>query len=205
MNYQNIKTQFSTILFAILERAQDWDKHLPRILFEYKCGVHANIKFSLHMLLIRWTSRLKTNNFLNLLMQVFEIDNDLAITMEQMLNKLQSIVKMHGEVVENVNQVQIRQKQTYASKKGKHMFVKLKEDITYVEMEKPSRKISLAFSQEGLFVFVKYLDGNGSMEQDEGNIICVVKDKEEQLQDKPKRDYNCFTQHHELWKLRCLV
>lgn len=138
-------------------------------------------------------------------MQVFEIDNDLAITTGQMLNKLQSIARMHGEVVENVNQVQIKQKQAYASKKGKHMFVRLKEGITYVEMKKPSRKISLAFSQEGLFVFVKYLDGNGNIEQDEGSIICVVKGKEEQLQDKPRRDYNCFTQDHELWKLRCLV
>ncbi len=88
---------------------------------------------------------------------------------------------MHGEFVENVNQVQIRQKQAYASKKGKQMFVGLKEGITYVKMKKPSRKISLAFSQEGLFIFVMYLDGNGNMEQDERSIICVVKGKDEQL------------------------
>jgi len=61
------------------------------------------------------------------------------------------------------------------------MFVRLKEGITYIEMKKPSRKISLAFSYEGLFVFVMHLDGNGNMEQDEGSIICVVKGKEEQI------------------------
>jgi hypothetical protein len=42
--------------------------------------------------------------------------------------------------------VQIREKQAYASKKSKQMFVGLKEGIIYVKMKKPSKKISLAFS-----------------------------------------------------------
>jgi len=39
------------ILFATTKHAQDWDEHLPHILFGCRCGVHANIRFSPHMIL----------------------------------------------------------------------------------------------------------------------------------------------------------
>lgn len=32
------------VLFAMSKHAQDYDKHLPRILFGYKCEVHASTK-----------------------------------------------------------------------------------------------------------------------------------------------------------------
>jgi hypothetical protein len=40
-----------TMMFAIVEHAQDWYEHLPHILFGYRCGVQANIHFSPHMII----------------------------------------------------------------------------------------------------------------------------------------------------------
>jgi hypothetical protein len=60
------------VLFATLEHTKDWDKHLPKILFGYHCGIHASTKFCLQMLLTRWTLRLKVDNFLSPLVQTFE-------------------------------------------------------------------------------------------------------------------------------------
>ncbi len=62
-----------------------------------------NTKLSPHMVL----TRLKANNFLNPLVQTFE-DDDPATMAKHMINKMQLIAKMHGEVVENVNQAQVR-------------------------------------------------------------------------------------------------
>lgn len=104
-----------------------------------------------------------------------------------MISKLQLIAKMHGKVV-NVNQTQVKQKKAYVYQEGKQMFLGFKEGETYMKMKKLGKK-SLASNQEGLFLFIKYLDGNGYMDQDEGSRICVVQDKEEQLWDKPRR--NC--------------
>lgn len=44
-------------------------------------------------------------------------------------------------------------------------------------MKKPRKKKSWAFSWEGPFLFVKYLNGNEYIEHDEGGRIYVVKGK----------------------------
>jgi hypothetical protein len=39
---------------------------------------------------------------------------------------------------------------------------------------------------------VKYLDGNGFMDQDEGGRIYVIKGEKKQLWDRPKKDLQVF-------------
>jgi hypothetical protein len=80
------------------------------------------------------------------------------------------------------------QKCAYVSRKGKQMFLGLKEGVTYVKMKKPRKKKFLVFSCEAPFLFLNYLDDNGFGEQDEGGRMCVVKGKEEQLWDKLQQD-----------------
>jgi hypothetical protein len=46
------------VLSIIAKHAQDWDGHLPHILFGYRCFVQANTKFSPHMIMTTWTVRL---------------------------------------------------------------------------------------------------------------------------------------------------
>jgi len=59
------------------------------------------------MLLIGRTPRLRVDNFLSPLVQTFENDVEPSILALQMINKLQFIARMHGEVKENVYQVQV--------------------------------------------------------------------------------------------------
>lgn len=69
------------------EHAQDQDEQLPKILFGYHCRIQANIQFSPYMVLIHQMTRLKVGNFLNPLVQTFDIDEDFVIIVEQMISK----------------------------------------------------------------------------------------------------------------------
>jgi hypothetical protein len=51
--------------------------------------------------------QLKAHNFLNLLVQalvqIFEEDDDPIVMVEQMINKMQLIARMHGKITKKVN------------------------------------------------------------------------------------------------------
>ncbi len=140
------------------------------------------------MLLTSKTPKLMMDNSLNPLAQAFEDDENTTTLAEQMINKLQFIDSMHGEVIKNVSHAQIKQKWAQASCKGKQMFLGFKEGKIYVKMKKLRKNKSLASSQEGPFLIVRYLDGNGFVEQDEGKRIHVNKGKNDQLWDKTHKD-----------------
>ncbi len=58
------------------------------------------------------------------------------------------------------------------------MFLRFKDGKMYVTMKKHMTNNYLASGWEGLFLFVKYLDGNqGYVEHDESERICVIKRK----------------------------
>jgi hypothetical protein len=98
------------------------------------------------MLLIGRTPRLRADNFFNPMVHIFENDVEPSILVVHMIDKLQLIAKMHGEVEENVCQAWVCQKHACVSRKGKQMFLGLKEGITYVKMKKPRKKKSLVSS-----------------------------------------------------------
>ncbi len=77
-----------TVLFATFERAQDWDEHLPRILFGCRCGVHVSIRFPLHMVLIGCISRLQVDNFLGPLARTYDVDEDPTNLAKWMIEKM---------------------------------------------------------------------------------------------------------------------
>lgn len=82
------------ILFDNPKHTQDWDKHLPRILFGYRCGVQLNTKFFSYMLLTRRTPHLKAYNSLSPLVQANDDDENPTIITSKMISKLFLISKI---------------------------------------------------------------------------------------------------------------
>jgi uncharacterized protein YjhX (UPF0386 family) len=72
------------------------------------------------------------------------------------------------------------------------MFSGFKEGETFVKMKKPSKKKSVASCWEGPYLIIRYLDGHGFLEQDEGGKICVVKGKNEKMWDRLQCDLQLF-------------
>jgi hypothetical protein len=54
-----------TVLSTTLENANCWDEQLAKVMFGYRCGIHANTKFSPFMILIGHTPRLRVVNYLH--------------------------------------------------------------------------------------------------------------------------------------------
>ncbi len=77
-------------------------------------------------------------------------------------------------------------------RRGKQMFVGLEEGKTYFKMKKLGKKKSLTSSWEGPFLFMKYLDGNELLEQDEGGRIRVIKGMDEKLWNRPRKDLQIY-------------
>jgi hypothetical protein len=83
------------VFSATAKHAQDWDEHLPCILFGYRCGVHVSIRFPPHMILIGHIPRLWVDNLLNPLARTYDLDENL-VKLAEMIEKMQCIASMHG-------------------------------------------------------------------------------------------------------------
>jgi hypothetical protein len=89
-----------TIFFPTSEHVWTWDE--PRILFRYRCGVQANTKFSPHMILIGRIPKLQVNKLFSPLVGTYNEDDDPEIMAKKMIEKMQLISKMHGQILNNV-------------------------------------------------------------------------------------------------------
>lgn len=75
------------------------------------------------------------------------------------------------------------------------MFVGFIEGETYVKMEKLGKMKSLESGWERFFLFVNYLNGKGSFEQDERRHICVIKGGDDELWINPEKIYRSIMLH----------
>jgi hypothetical protein len=66
--------------------------------------------------IIKLHSKEWANNFLSPFIKTFDEDN-VIILVEKMIEKMQLIAMMHSEVIENVDQAQIKHKHVYALRK----------------------------------------------------------------------------------------
>jgi hypothetical protein len=71
------------------------------------------------MILTGRTPRLRVDNYLHALTVVTDDDVDAKVVAAQFLQKVKLIVSIHESVLLNVEQVQQKQRRTYAARKGK--------------------------------------------------------------------------------------
>ncbi len=160
----------------MLENVNCWDEHLAKILFGYRCGIQASTKFSPFMILTGRTPRLRVDNYLHALTAVTDDGANVEVVATQFLQKVELIASIHENVLLNVKQAQKKQRKTYATRKGKHLFEGLVAGETMVKMKKPRKKRALSASWEGPYWFVRHVDGKENLDFEEGNRICIIQD-----------------------------
>lgn len=83
------------------DNTKTWDFQLPRLLYGYRCGVHASTQIYLFMVLIGRILRLKVNNFLSGLTQTFDEELGVEQFTKQMIVKMELIAKLHKTILGN--------------------------------------------------------------------------------------------------------
>jgi hypothetical protein len=101
------------------------------------------------MVLTGRSLRLRADNYLSALTGVVDDGVDVEQIVVQFLEKVKLIASIHESVLLNVEQAQKRQRNTYANRKGKHLFEGLIAGETMVKMKKPGKKRALAANWEG--------------------------------------------------------
>ncbi len=91
-----------TVLVATPGNVDCWDEHLAKILFGYRCGIQASIRFSPLMILIGRTPRLKADNYLHDLTTKTDTGADVEVAAAQFLQKMELIASIHEIVLLNV-------------------------------------------------------------------------------------------------------
>jgi hypothetical protein len=95
-----------TILVATPGNVDCWDEYLVKILFGYRCGIHASTKFSPFMILTGRTPRLRADNYLHVLMAGTDVGADVEVATAQFLQKMELIASIRENVLLNVEQAQ---------------------------------------------------------------------------------------------------
>ncbi len=181
-----------TVLAANPTNMDCWDEHLAKILFGYRCGIQASTKFFPFMILTSRSPRLKADNYLNALTDVTDDSADVEVAAAQFLQKVRFIASIHESVLLNVEHAQKKQRNTYANRKGKHMFEGLVAGETMVKMKKPGKKRALTASWEGPYQFVGHTDGKGNFDFEEGCRICIIQDADGRQWERFRRDLQIY-------------
>jgi hypothetical protein len=107
-----------TVLSATPKNVNYWDEQLAKVMFRYRCGLHANTKFSPFMIMIGRTPCLKVDNYLQSLTVVIDDTIDVETIAKQYFLKMKLIVSIHESVPLNVEQAQKKQKIPMLPEKG---------------------------------------------------------------------------------------
>jgi len=144
------------------------------------------------MVLTGRSPRLRADNYLSALTSVVDDGDDVEQIAAQFLEKVKLIASIHESVLLNVEQAQKKQRGTYASRKGKHLFEGLVTGETMVKMKRPGKKRALATSWEGPYRFVGHVDGKGNYDFEEGCCLCIVQDADGRPWERSRRDLQIY-------------
>jgi hypothetical protein len=181
-----------TVLAATPEAVDCWDEHLAKVLFGYRCGIQSSTKFSPYMILTGRTPRLRADNYLQALTDETDDNTGIEAMAAQFLQKMKLVASIHENVLFNIEQAQKKQRVTYATRRGKHVFEGLVAGETMVKMKKPGKRRALTASWEGPYLFVGHTDGKGNLEFEEGSRICIVQDADGSQWERSRRDLQIY-------------
>ncbi len=105
---------------------------------------------------------------------------------------MELIASIHENVLLNVEQAQKKQRKTYATRKGKHLFEGLVAGEMMVKMKKPRKKRALTASWEGPYRFVGHTDGKGNLDFEEGSRMCIIQDVDGHQWERSRRDLQIY-------------
>jgi hypothetical protein len=180
------------VLIATPANVDCWDEHLAKILFGYRCGIQASTKFSPFMILTGRTPCLRANNHLHALTAVTDDGADVEVAATQFMQKVELIISIHENILLNVEKAQKKQRKTYATRKGKHLFEGLIAGETMVKMKKLGKKRALIASLEGPYQFVGHADGQGNLDFEEGSRMCIIRDADGHQWERSRRDLQIY-------------
>jgi hypothetical protein len=144
------------------------------------------------MVLIGRSPRLRADNYLSALTGVVDDEVGVEQIAAQFLEKVELIASIHKDVLLNIGLAQKKQRGTYASRKGKHLFEGLIAGESMVKMKRPGKKRALAASWEGPYQFVGHVDGKGDFNFEEGCRLCVVQDADGKEWERSRRDLQIY-------------
>jgi len=144
------------------------------------------------MILTGRTPRLRVDNYLQALTD--ETDDNIGVEAmaAQFLQKMKLIASIHKNVLFNIEQAQKKQRVTYATRRGKHVFEGLVVGETMVKMKKPGKRRALTASWEGSYLFVGHTDGKGNLEFEEGSRICIIQGADGRQWERSRRDLQIY-------------
>jgi hypothetical protein len=93
-----------TVLATAPANTHCWDEQLAKVLFGYRCGIHASTKFSPFMILTGRTPRLRADNYLQALTTETDDGDGIEEAAAQFLQKVELIGSIHSHVMCNVEQ-----------------------------------------------------------------------------------------------------
>ncbi len=117
---------------------------------------------------------------------------DVEQIVAQFLEKVTLIASIHENVLLNVEQRQKRQRSTYASWKGKHLFEGLIAGETMVKMKRLGKKRALAASWESPYRFIGHVDGKGNYDFEEGCRMCIIQDADGKKWERSRKDLQIY-------------
>jgi hypothetical protein len=144
------------------------------------------------MVLTGRSPRLRADNCLDNLTSVIDDTSTVEDMAAQFLEKVRLIASIHEHVLLNVEQVQKKQKHTYANRAGKHLFEGLVAGVSRVKMKRPGKRRALKASWEGPYLFIGHTDGKGDFDFEEGSRICLVQDADGCQWERSRRDLQIF-------------
>jgi hypothetical protein len=77
-----------------------WDEQVAKVMFGYRCGIHASTKFSLFMIMIGCTPHLRVDNYQHSLANAIDDTLDAEIPATQFLQKMKLIANIHENVIQ---------------------------------------------------------------------------------------------------------